>query len=152
MTWWGRPNGETANTRTRLVALTDETYDEVMNAPVAVVIVLKEASGQAARYLAELRTAQECGEFGEAIVATLDRDAGHGGRFAREHPWVTGVRVLPYSVVFSLGRKVDEFAAIQAETLVRRLVGLRAEKVGDAIDPAADHWWSARLRNRKTAA
>jgi hypothetical protein len=140
-----------------LPTLTDESLDDLMAAPLAVVIVAEAGSANAARYLAEVGARVARGGLPGVAVAVLDREAAAGGRFAREHPWLAELRLTPYTLVFALGRRVDGFAAIQADVLCARLApsspaaaACRSGRVGGGR-PDADRWSTPLASGRQAA-
>jgi hypothetical protein len=136
----------------RLVALMDETYEAVMAAPLAAVVVTDGANANSVRYLAEVRTMLAAGELAGVTVVVLDRVEASGDRFWQEHPWVAGLRLMPYTLVLAHGEKVDEFAAIRADILDRRLRKLRPRDPVSVVDSLDDDRWDAWIQERRTAA
>ena len=156
------PGGHNGSDRVRppanggLPVLTDETLDELMAAPLAVVIVAEAGNANAGRYLAEVGALVARGDLSGVSVAVLDREEAAGSRFAREHPWLSGLRLLPYTVVFEAGRRVDGFAAVQADVLLARLARAGASAgstgTGSAGRGGDGDWWSIPLGCHRSAA
>ena len=136
----------------RLIALTDETYEMVMAAPTAVVLVTDGVGANSVRYLAEVRTMLAAGEMPAVRVAVLDRNMASDGRFGREHPWVARLRLLPYTLVLAHGWKVDEFATIRADVLQRRLTRLRTRVSASVTERADEERWDRWIYERPSAA
>lgn len=143
--------------RTSLIALTDETMDELMAAPRAVVIVTEDGSANAARYLAEIGVVAARGALDGVAIAVLDRSGSDGSRFVQAHPWLHGLRLVPYTLVFVQGRRVDAFAAVQADVLLARLARpvapvAAATALGLASRDTDGDWWSIPLSQHRPAA
>jgi hypothetical protein len=143
--------------RTFLTALTDETIDALMAAPRAVVIVSEDGSANAARYLTEIGALAARGALDGVALAVLDRLRTEGSRFLQAHPWLSGLRLVPYTLVFVQGRRVDAFAAVQADVLLARLARpvapvVAATALGLARREADGDWGSIPLSAHRPAA
>lgn len=143
--------------RTSLTALTDESLDALMASPRAVVIVTEAGSANAARYLAEIGVVAARGALDGVAITVLDRSGSEGSRFVQAHPWLRGLRLVPYTLVFVQGCRVDAFAAVQADVLLARLARpvaplAAASAIGHADRDVDEDWWSKPLGEYRQAA
>src|SRR5688572_28764512 len=143
--------------KTSLTALTDETFDELMVAPRAVVIVTEAGSANAARYLTAIGAVAARGDLDGVALPLLERSGVEGSRLVQAYPWLRGLRLVPYTLIFDRGRRVDAFAAVQADVLLARLARpVAPAAVAGAAGPvgrdADSDWWSVPLGAHRAAA
>jgi hypothetical protein len=140
------------------MAVTSENLDELMAAPLAVVVVADVCSANGARYLAELSSLLENGELGGVVLGVLERAEAAGSRLAQRLPLLSELRVFPYTIVFAYGQRVDAFAAVRADVLLTRLERVKASAAAESNsgrghgDETGGDWWSIPLGSRRQAA
>ena len=105
----------------KLVHVTDDNLQEVIEAERGILILTKSDCGHCAAYQADIETLLEQGKLaGIAIGKTLldQRGATH---FKQTNPWLSSLKVLPYTLLYKSGTKVDEFAASKGSYLLERV-------------------------------
>ena len=146
----GRPAGP--------MAVTNENLDELMAAPLAVVVVADACGANGARYLAELSSLFENGELSGVVFGVLERAEAAGNRLAQRLSWLSELCVFPYTIVFAYGQRADAFAAVRADVLLTRLARVKARAAAESMsgrghgDGKVDDWWSIPLGSRRRAA
>jgi hypothetical protein len=98
----------------------DETVADVVGAARGVLILAKDDCNNCAAYEAEIRGLQDQGLLGDLVIGkiVLTRPGARG--FKRANPWLSGVDVLPYTLLYASGEQVDEFAASKGTYLLER--------------------------------
>jgi hypothetical protein len=113
---------------TRLEAIDGTTWEGLLAAPWAVLMLGKSDCEHCAEYTEELNgllaadTTYADVRFGKIL---LDRGGLVG--FKRANPWLADVDVLPYTLIYRGGEKVAEFAGGGIGRLQARLDRVRSE-------------------------
>jgi hypothetical protein len=113
---------------TRLEAIDGATWEGLLAAPWAVLMLGKSDCEHCAEYTEELNgflaadTTYADVRFGKIL---LDRGGLVG--FKRANPWLADVDVLPYTLIYRGGEKVAEFAGGGIGRLQARLDRVRSE-------------------------
>ena len=107
-------------TASEVLYVDDETLDGVVRARHGALVLAKDDCENCAAYEAEIRRLQERGVLGDIVVGKLVLTQPGCRRFKRENPWLRDVDFLPYTLLYSSGEKVDEFAASRATYLLER--------------------------------
>jgi hypothetical protein len=103
-----------------LLYVDDDSVARVVGAPHGALVLAKDDCDSCAAYEAEIRRLQEQGQLGDVVVGKLMLTQPGSRRFKRENPWLRGVADLPYTLLYSSGEKVDEFAASRGNYLLER--------------------------------
>jgi hypothetical protein len=103
----------------------DETVDSVLGARHGALVLAKDDCDNCAAYEAEIRDLQEGGKLGDLVVGKMVLTQPGCREFKRTNLWLREVDVLPYTLLYASGEKVDEFAASKGTYLLER-----AEDVG----------------------
>lgn len=103
----------------------DDTLERVVHAPHGALVLAKDDCDNCAAYEAEIRRLQEQGALGDLVVGKLVLTQPGSRRFKRENPWLRDVDVLPYTLLYASGEKVDEFAASRGTYLLERAADAR---------------------------
>ena len=103
----------------------DDTVDSVVGARHGALVLAKDDCDNCAAYEAEIRDLQEGGKLGDLVVGKMVLTQPGCRQFKRTNPWLRAVDVLPYTLLYASGEKVDEFAASKGTYLLER-----AEDVG----------------------
>jgi hypothetical protein len=100
--------------------LDDDSVDIVVRAPQGALVLAKDDCDNCAAYETEIRRLQEQGQLGDLVVGKIILTRPGCRRFKRENPWLREVADLPYTLLFSGGEKIDEFAASRGTYLLER--------------------------------
>jgi hypothetical protein len=103
----------------------DDTVGRVVGARHGALVLAKDDCENCAAYEAEIRHLHEEGQLGDLVVGKMMLTQPGCRSFKRENPWLREVDVLPYTLLYASGEKVDEFAASKGTYLLER-----AEDVG----------------------
>jgi hypothetical protein len=99
----------------------DESVGHVTQAARGALILGKDDCDSCASYEADVRRLQEQGVLGDELVIGKLMLTQPGCRaFKRENPWLRDVTFLPYTVLYSAGERVDEFASSRGSYLLER--------------------------------
>ena len=107
---------------TELEMLDRKSWEEFLNAPIAVLMLGKNDCQACADWTEELNTwfgsetVPENVRFGKIILDTPGM-----GRFKIAQPWVSEVDVLPFNAIFIDGERVKEWAGGKLSRLQNRL-------------------------------
>jgi hypothetical protein len=112
--------------------LSDQTVDPVLAAPRAALVLTRTTCPACGAYQAEVAALLAEGKLAGIAVGTLVLDRPGAGRFKRDNPWLSGLRYLPYTVLYRQGERVDAFAASRGAYLLERA----AAAFGDGAAPA----------------
>jgi hypothetical protein len=112
--------------------LTDQTLDALLAAPRAALVLTRSTCHPCGAYRAELAALLVQGKLAGIAVGTLVLDRPGAARFKRDNPWLSGLRYLPYTVLYRRGERVDAFAASRGAYLLER----GAAAFGDGAAPA----------------
>ncbi len=99
----------------------DENIEEVVNAERAVLIFTKSDCGHCAAYQAEIEALFEQGEMEGVSIGKVVLNQRGIIRYKRDNPWLSGLRLLPYTLLYSEGQPVDAFAASKGAYLLERI-------------------------------
>ena len=105
---------------TSFLYIDDASIDRVTRAAHGVLILAKDDCESCAAYEADIRRLQEQGILGELVVGKLVLTQPGCRAFKRENSWLRDVTYLPYTVLYSDGARVDEFASSKGSYLVER--------------------------------
>lgn len=98
----------------------DASIESVVGAPHGVLVLAKDDCGSCASYETEIRGLLEQGLLGDLVVGKLMLTQPGSREFKRANPWLRDVADLPYTVLYSSGEKIDEFAASKGFYLLER--------------------------------
>jgi hypothetical protein len=106
----------------RLEPIDGRTWEDLLGAPVAVLLLGKSDCPACAAWTAELEDflARDA-EFGGVRFGKVLLDQGGLIGFKRAHPWIAELDVLPFTQIFANGQRVKGFAGGGADRLVTRL-------------------------------
>lgn len=111
-----------------ILHLSDENFGEVINAERAVLIFTKSDCGHCAAYQAEIKALFEQGEMEGVSIGKVVLNQRGISRYKRNNPWLSGLKVLPYTLLYSEGVPVDDFAASKGAYLLERMQNAFAVK------------------------
>jgi hypothetical protein len=98
----------------------DDTIDRVVGARHGALILAKDECGGCADYESEIRRLMEDGRLGDLVVGKMVLTQPGARGFKRANPWLSEVDFLPYTLLYTSGEKVDEFAASKGNYLLER--------------------------------
>jgi hypothetical protein len=98
----------------------DESLDLVTQAARGALILAKDGCDSCAAYESDVRRLQEQGLLGELVVGKILLTQPGCRAFKRENPWLRDVTYLPYTVLYTTGERVDEFASSRGTYLLER--------------------------------
>jgi len=105
---------------TAFLYVDDQSVDRVTQAARGALILAKDDCESCAAYEADIRRLQEQGILGELVVGKIMLTQPGCRAFKRENPWLRDVTYLPYTVLYSVGERVDEFASSKGSYLFER--------------------------------
>jgi hypothetical protein len=105
----------------KLVWIRDYNLKEVMEAERAALIFTKSSCGNCAAYQAEIEDLLERGEMKGITIGKVVLDQRGITGYKRENPWLSGLRFLPYTLLYRKGLQVDGFAASKGTYLLERI-------------------------------
>ncbi len=102
--------------------VTDQNLGEVVEAERAVLILTKTGCGHCAAYQAEIEALLERGAMGGTVIGKMPlNQRGVIRDFKRNNPWLADLEFLPYTLLYSKGQRVDDFAASKGSYLLERI-------------------------------
>ncbi|MDP9359244.1 MAG: peroxiredoxin [Chloroflexota bacterium] len=100
-----------------ITRVTDETMAEVLEAEWAILVLTKRDCGYCAAYQAGIEGLLARGELEDMVIGKLVLDERGATRFKRDNPWLADGEVLPYTVLYRRGARIDGFAGSSAAYL-----------------------------------
>ena len=112
-----------ANDSAQLIReVNDENLQEVVEAEQAILVLTKSDCGHCIAYQAEIEALLERGDMGGTVIGKMPlNQRGVIRNFKRNNPWLADLRVLPYTLLYSKGQRVDGFAASKGSYLLERI-------------------------------
>ena len=107
-----------------ILIITDANVDEVRNAEIGVLILTKSDCGHCARYQQEITALRERGRLRGPVIGKMVLDHPGSASFKRDNAWLSGLKNLPYTLIYRHGARVDEFEASKGSYLAERLADL----------------------------
>lgn len=104
-----------------IIWVSDENIEEVVNAEQAVLIFTKSDCGHCAAYQAEIEALCQQGEMEGVSIGKVALNQRGITRYKRENPWLSSLSFLPYTLLYSEGQPVDDFAASKGAYLLERI-------------------------------
>ena len=104
-----------------LTQVTDANLQDVVDAQRGVLVLAKTDCGYCAGYEREILDLMDQGVLPEVVVGKMYLDKPGSGRFKKGNPWLLGLDVLPFTLLFSRGQQMDAFAASRASYLRERI-------------------------------
>jgi hypothetical protein len=102
--------------------VTDQNLGEVVEAERAVLVLTKTGCGHCAAYQAEIEALLERGAMGGTVIGKMPlNQRGVIRDFKRNNPWLADLKFLPYTLLYSKGQRVDDFAASKGSYLLERI-------------------------------
>jgi hypothetical protein len=98
----------------------DETVETVTGAPHGALVLAKDDCDNCAAYEEQIRRLQDQQLLGDLVVGKLMLTQPGSRAFKKANPWLSDVDFLPYTLLYSSGEKVDEFAASSGTYLLER--------------------------------
>jgi hypothetical protein len=112
----------------RLEAIDGTTWEDLLAAPWAVLMLGKSDCDHCQEYTEELHTFLAADqEYADVRFGKILLDRGGLVSFKRANPWIAEVDVLPYTLIYRGGEKVAEFAGGGIGRLTARLERVRSE-------------------------
>lgn len=116
-----------------LIRVSDENIEEVVKAERAVLIFTKSDCGHCAAYQAEIKALFEQGEMEGVSIGKVVLNQRGISRYKRNNPWLSGLKFLPYTLLYSEGLPVDDFAASKGAYLLERMQSAFAVKASNGL-------------------
>ena len=98
----------------------DDTVERVISAQHGALVLAKDDCDNCAAYEAQIERLQEDSLLGDLVVGKLVLTQPGSRAFKRANPWLSEVELLPYTLLYASGEKVDEFAASKGTYLLER--------------------------------
>jgi hypothetical protein len=107
-------------TTASMLYVDDDTVERVVGARHGALVLAKDDCDNCAAYEAEIRRLQEEDQLGDLVVGKLVLTQPGCRGFKRANPWLRELDLLPYTLLYASGEKVDEFAASKGTYLLER--------------------------------
>ena len=112
----------------RLATIDGQNWEELVRAPVAVLMLGKSDCDHCEDFTEELHTHLAADTtYADVRFGKILLDRGGLASFKRANPWLADIDVLPYTLIYKGGEKVAEFAGGGISRLESRLERVRAE-------------------------
>ncbi len=111
-----------------IIRVSDENIEEVINAERAVLIFTKSDCGHCTAYQAEIEALFKQGEMEGIVVGKMVLNQRGITRYKRDNPWLSGLKFLPYTLLYNEGVPVDDFAASKGAYLLEQIESAFAVK------------------------
>lgn len=85
-----------------------------------VLLLTKSSCGHCAKYTQDIEQLIQQGQLAGFRIGKVHLDKTDSIKFKKANPWIKKVDFIPYTVLFSDGAKVDEFAASRGDYLKLR--------------------------------
>ncbi|MED5374212.1 MAG: hypothetical protein VX899_24555 [Myxococcota bacterium] len=106
----------------KLEVLERDTWEEAVNAPVAMILLGKTTCAACNAWTEELESfLEEDSEFGEVRFAKILLDKGGLGKWKKATPWLGEVNDLPTNVIYVNGEPVKRWAGNGTDRMANRL-------------------------------
>ena len=94
-----------------MLSVTDENVAAITGAVLGALILAENGCGACGGYTEEVQRLEDGGRLEGVVVGRMVLDQPGSSGFKRANPWLRDVELLPYTVIYGGGEKVDEFAA-----------------------------------------
>jgi len=102
-------------------AIHDRNFADLMKAEKAVLVVGRTDCANCGPYNEEIEQLVRKPHFKSIVFGKLTLDKPGGLELKKSQPWLADLALLPHTVLYRKGKKVDEFAAANAATLVEHI-------------------------------
>jgi len=99
----------------------DESLAALLDAEQTVLILTRCANRPCDSYLQDIERQMADGELEGTNVAKIVLDEAGAEQFKRDNPWLATMHHLPFTLLYSGGRKVDAFATSSGDYLLERM-------------------------------
>lgn len=106
---------------TTYVRVTDDTFEELLAAEYAALIIGKSDCRYCRRYNAGIADLVEDPQYTDIVFGKLILDKLGSRQIKRENPWIASLEQLLYTVLYRRGEPVDKFTASKVSYLEERL-------------------------------
>lgn len=103
------------------IQVTDDTFDDLLTAEQAVLVVGKSDCEYCRRYDTGITRLADDPAYADVVFGKVVLDKPGSIEVKRRNGWIAGLTQLPYTVLYRRGEPVDKFAASKAEYLEERL-------------------------------
>jgi hypothetical protein len=94
-----------------IATIDDATIDEFLTHDLCTLIVASSTCNRCIAYIGDVQRLVERGALGETRVGVLMLDQPGVSRFMLENPELSGSQILPYTMLFRRGERIDGFSA-----------------------------------------
>lgn len=101
-----------------MITVTDNNIQTFLASDLSTLIVASSTCNRCIAYIAEVRAMQERGALGATAVGVLMLDQPGVGQFRRDNLWLASAELLPYTLLYRRGRRVDGFSANRGHFLL----------------------------------
>lgn len=113
----------------KIITITDHNLDVFIKAERMALILARSNCNRCILYQAEVRQFLEDGALGGTTVGALMLDQPGTSQFKRENLWLMSVDLLPYTLLYRRGQRVDGFAGGRGHVLLDRARRLPAQEL-----------------------
>lgn len=102
-------------------AIHDRNFADLMKTEKAVLVVGRTDCANCESYNDEIDALVRKPHYKSIVFGKLTLDKAGTGEVQKSHPWMAALTVLPHTVLFKKGKKVDEFAASNGTFLEEKI-------------------------------
>lgn len=104
----------------KIITITDHNLDVFIKAERLALILARSNCNRSILYLDEIQQLLENGALGGTTVGVLMLDQPGTSQFKRENLWLMSVDLLPYTLLYRRGQRIDGFAGSRGHILLDR--------------------------------
>ena len=101
-----------------IATIYDDTITAFLEHDLCALIVARSTCNQCISYIGDVRQLVETGALGDTRVGVLMLDQPGVSQFMLANPWLASTEILPYTMLFRKGERVDGFSAQREHYLV----------------------------------
>ena len=101
-----------------IATVNDHTIDSFLRHDLCALILARSTCNRCISYLGDVRQLLDRGALGDTEVGVMMLDLPGVSQFRRQNPWLMNAELLPYTVLYRHGHRVDGFSASRGHFLL----------------------------------
>lgn len=101
-----------------IAIVNDHTIGSFLEHDLCVLILARSTCNRCITYLGDVRRLVDRGSLGDTAVGVMMLDQPGVSQFRRQNPWLVNAEVLPYTVLYRHGQRIDGFSANRGHLLL----------------------------------